>query len=214
MKDYTKIFETIYNVSGLFAEVINPEEKGDAYPINSNVSNSIIDSLVELESILDDNIAEIPESPFLTVAYEVSLQFETAIKAIVENGTMLPKDVFYFDYLPLIKTLTNTIMVLDNWLHNPTDGNGISLVKIVPGANCYGMAFFENFANGEVIDIAFQSFNPFYVCAFNGEFTLCVCDFDEKSRTIFKESVSDQNMEVKALIPPFGAGDEYSLMTC
>ena len=83
----------------------------------------------------------------------MSIQFESAIKSIIENRTSLPKDVFYFNYLPLVKSLANIVMVLDNWLHNPTDGNGISLVKIVPSANCYGMAFFENFANGEVIDI-------------------------------------------------------------
>lgn len=141
------------------------------------------------------------------------IQFESAIKSIMGNKTSLPKDVFYFNYLPLVKSLANIVMVLDNWLHNPTDGNGISLVKIVPSANCYGMAFFENFANGEVIDIAFQSFNPFYVCAFNGEFTLCVCDFDETGRTVFKERVVDLNMEVKALIPPFSSGDKYSLMS-
>ena len=76
------------------------------------------------------------------------------------------------------------------------------------------MAFFENFANGEVIDIAFQPFQMFFACAFNGEFDLCVYDFDEKSRTIFKESVVDLDMEVKALVPPFGAGDKYSLMSC
>lgn len=213
MKDFNKIFKIIYDVSGLFCEVIVLEEN-DTYIVNSKASDSIINSLVELESILDDDIDEISESTFLTVAYEMSIQFESAIKSIIENRTSLPKDVFYFNYLPLVKSLANIVMVLDNWLHNPTDGNGISLVKIVPSANCYGMAFFENFANGEVIDIAFQSFNPFYVCAFNGEFTLCVCDFDEKSRTIFKENVVDLDMEVKALFPPFSAGDKYSLMSC
>jgi hypothetical protein len=213
MKDFNKIFKIIYDVSGLFYEVIVPEEN-DTYVVNSKASDSIINSLVELESILGDDIDEISESTFLTVAYEMSIQFESAIKSIIENRTSLSKDVFYFNYLPLVKSLANIVMVLDNWLHNPTDGNGISLVKIVPSANCYGMAFFENFANGEVIDIAFQSFNPFYVCAFNGEFTLCVCDFDEKSRTIFKENVVDLDMEVKALFPPFSAGDKYSLMSC
>lgn len=213
MKDFNKIFKIIYDVSGLFYEVIVPEEN-DTYIVNSKASDSIINSLVELESILDDDIDEISKSTFLTVAYEMSIQFESAIKSIIENRTSLPKDVFYFNYLPLVKSLANIVMVLDNWLHNPTDGNGISLVKIVPSANCYGMAFFENFANGEVIDIAFQSFNPFYVCAFNGEFTLCVCDLDEKSRTIFKENVVDLDMEVKALFPPFSAGDKYSLMSC
>ena len=65
-----------------------------------------------------------------------------------------------------------------------------------------------------IYDVAFQTFQPFYVCAFNGEFTLCVCDFDEKSRTIFKESVVDLDMEVKALVPPFSAGGKYSLISC
>ena len=213
MKDFNKIFKIIYDVSGLFYEVIVPEEN-DTYIVNSKASASIINSLVELESILDDDIDEISESTFLTVAYEMSIQFESAIKSIIENRTSLPKDVYYFNYLPLVQSLPNIIMVLDNWLYNPADGNGISLVKIVPSANCYGMAFLENFSNGEVVDIAFRSFTPFYVCAFNGEFTLCVCDFDEKSRTIFKENVVDLDMEVKALFPPFSAGDKYSLMSC
>ena len=214
MKDYAKIFNIIYDVSGLFAEVVDPIEKDNSYQINSNISNLIINSLVELDNILDDDIDEISESTFLTVAYEMSIQFEAEIKTIIENGALLQKDVFYFEYLPLVKTLPNIIMVLDNWLYNPADGNGISLVKIVPSANCYGMAFLENFSNGEVVDIAFRSFKPFYVCAFNGEFTLCVCDFDEKSRTIFKENVLDLDMEVKALFPPFSAADKYSLMSC
>ena len=213
MNDFNKIFKIIYDVAGLFCEVIVPKEN-DVYIVNSKAADSIINSLVELESILDDDIDEISESTFLTVAYEMSIQFESTIKSIRECGALLPKDVFYFNYLPLAKSLANIVMILDNWLHNPTDGNGISLVKIVPSANCYGMAFFENFANGEVIDIAFKTFQPFYVCAFNGEFTLCVCDFDEKSRTIFKESVVDLDMEVKALVPPFSAVGKYSLISC
>ena len=213
MKDFNKIFKIIYDVAGLFYEVIVPKENG-VYIVNSKAADSIINSLVELESILDDVIDEISESTFLTVAYEMSIQFESTIKTIIECGASLPKDIFYFNYLPLAKSLANIVMILDNWLHSPIDGNGISLVKIVPSANCYGMAFFENFANGEVIDIAFQTFQPFYVCAFNGEFTLCVCDFDEKSRTIFKESVVDLDMEVKTLFPPFSVGDKYSLMSC
>ena len=214
MKDCAKIFEIICDVSELLTKVIDPNEEGGAYPINFNVSNLIIDSLVELENILDDDIKEIFDSTFLTVAYELSLRFESTIKKIIENGELLQKDVYYFDYLPLVKSLINIILMLDNWLYNPVDGNGISLVKIVPGANWCGMAFFENISNGEVIDLAFCSFNPFYVCTLNRDFTLCVCDFDEKSRTVFKERVNDLGMGVKALLPPFSEDEKYSIISC
>lgn len=63
MKDFNKIFKIIYDVSGLFYEVIVPEEN-DTYIVNFKASDSIINSLVELESILDDDIDEISESTF------------------------------------------------------------------------------------------------------------------------------------------------------
>ena len=46
MKDFNNIFKIIYDVAGLFCEVIVPKEN-DAYIVNSKAADSIINSLVD-----------------------------------------------------------------------------------------------------------------------------------------------------------------------
>lgn len=116
-------------------------------------------------------------------------------------------------YEIVVKLLNNFVLVLENWLDNPIDGNGLSLVKIVPIADCYGVAIFKDYGNDVLVNTPFSPLRSFFVCAIDGEFTLGVCDFDETHRTILKGRVENYRIELKGLCPPFGADDKYSFLT-
>ena len=207
-----ELYEMFCELTRLFNDLLY--EDGNEYFVNPLISKKVSLSIKKYETAVTKAYFATNDSMFVKLACEMYNCFDHTYKSIIKHGEPVPRDVFVFDFLSIVVSLQNNILaVLDHWCDDYRGGHGKTLVKIVPAANCNGIAYVRNVLTGNIFPIYFKSRSPFYVPAEDGKYALIVTDFSKNCRTVIARSDASLGFDSKLLCPPFD-NNQYTLLNC
>lgn len=203
------LLNDISDIMTRFFDLVNDVDE-NCHSVDIGVALEISRKLSSLEQKIYSTMNKRELTKFEAFAYEIYIYLERTFKKICKFSKM-SSDEYCSIFVPSVQQFLNLMTVLENWQDNPNNGNGVSLVKVVPGTNCYGIIFYERTSNGEVMSAPLAPRIPIYICAFMGRFSFCVCDFNEKHRTVIEGRVNS-DFDIYGLLPPTYRQDKYYLV--
>ena len=203
------LLDEISDIMERFFDLVNNVDE-NCHSVDIRVALEIRRKLSSLEQNIYSDMNGRKLSKFCAFAYEIYIYLESTFSKICKLSKM-SSDEYCAIFVPSVQQFLNLMTVLENWQDDPSNGNGVSLVKVVPGTNCYGMIFYERASNGEVISSPLAPRIPIYICAFMGKFSFCVCDFNEEHRTVIEGRVNSE-LDICGLLPPSYRQDKFYLV--
>lgn len=201
-----KIWDLFCETADLFRSLLYQEDEN--YVIHPLISMKIKSSLQKWGDVFKEINYDLSDEYF-TLAYDIYTHFDCTVKSVLKSEHQVDVACFIYEYLPLVVSIPNIAFVLANWLDYPMDGNGTTLIKILPAAGCTGRAYVWNEAAQKEFPIWIKARTPFYVPSKSGSCCIVVRNPDKKIDTTLKINNAVGALDKRILFPPCNNSEYY-----